>query len=101
MASRSQRRCGLATSASMTLISMFRTMPESYLARYFTQVAELPADTHLIAVEGDSTDDTRRRLAGHLARAQKSSDLVLHEHGGPHYGQVTDPNRFKTRARCK
>jgi len=83
------------------LISMFRTTPPSCLDRYFAQVAELPDDVHLIVVEGDSKDDTRERLQRHLSKAQRTSELVVHEHGGRHYGQVIDPERFRQRAGCK
>lgn len=85
----------------MTIISMFRSMPEAYLSRYFAQVSGLPGGAHIIAVEGDSADDTRARLRRHLERSGRSFDLVIHEHGGPHYGQVTDPERFRQRTGCK
>jgi hypothetical protein len=86
---------------NLTIISMFRTMSPSYMDRYFSQVAGLPADTHVISVEGDSADDTRARLRDHLICSGKPFTLVVHEHGGPHYGQVILLERFRQRAGCK
>jgi hypothetical protein len=68
-----------------------------HLPMYFSQVAALSAllqsaghTLHLIAVEGDSTDQTF-----HLLQRRLKTGLILRRsHGGPAWGSVDDPNRW-------
>lgn len=84
--------------------SAFRNSAGAQIARYFKQVKCL-ADTldrlghylHLVLVEGDSTDTTRKEL---LSSAEAfgyntSFDLVTRNHGGPEFGSTEHPERMK------
>jgi hypothetical protein len=74
----------------MILVSVFRDA-ESYLDRYINQVKALRQVTEVtvIVAEGDSTDDTYKRL-------QATDFAVLKvEHGGPAFGSVDHPVRWR------
>lgn len=67
-----------------------------YLDRYLAQVNALRRHVgpnhpvRVIAVEGDSVDDTREQLL-----RCEGFEVVKHDHGGPHFGSVEDPRRFE------
>lgn len=74
----------------MIIASVFRDSAE-YLERYVTQIKELREhlDVYVIAVEGDSTDDT-------WAMLRDTDFYVLKcEHGGPKYGSIDYPTRWR------
>jgi hypothetical protein len=72
------------------------------LDRYFAQVAQLQhalrGALRLILVEGDSTDDTWAQL--HRRCDGLDAVIVKREHGGPAYGSVDLPARWKQLAYC-
>lgn len=74
----------------MILASVFRDASD-YLDRYQDQVKALREHlpVHVVAVEGDSRDDTWRRL--------QSLDFysLKVEHGGPRYGSIDFPTRWR------
>ena len=76
----------------LVMASIFRNS-ESYLWRYFTQVAELREQmpVRLVVAEGDSTDNTYAELEAELG---KRDTLLKVDHGGPEYGSVDDENRW-------
>lgn len=90
--------------------SIFRNS-EPYLDRYFTQVASLTGwlagkdiETHLILVEGDSTDDTWRVLQergkflmSFIQNVSPGSEITLlkKDHGGPSFGSVDNDIRWR------
>lgn len=69
-----------------------------YLDRYFQQIDALrqlcPYGFRLIAVEGDSTDNTEQRLRELATRYQLPIQLVTCNHGGPWYGSVESKDRM-------
>jgi len=82
---------------NLILASMFRNSA-AYIDRYFAQAADLrrsfPA-LRLILVEGDSTDDTRRALLGHIHEGNwAGSEIVFRDHHGPAFGSVNVPQRW-------
>lgn len=87
---------------NVTLISCFRNA-ESYLNRYFNQVAELFADMSqndhemsLIWGEGDSIDNTLEQLRAFQALLPHRITLVDCTHGGrADYEGVINEQRFK------
>lgn len=95
---------------SVVICSIFRDS-ESYLDRYCGQVASLVGwlaggrvSTHLIWVEGDSSDNTygilQQRggfLSGIAGMYNTRCDLTLlkHDHGGPKFGSVEDDIRWR------
>lgn len=95
---------------SVAIASIFRNSAH-YLDRYAAQVAGLVGwlaglkiDTHLILVEGDSTDNTwallRERayfIASTAAMVGASCrvDLLQHNHGGPVFGSVDNDIRWR------
>lgn len=77
------------------LASVFRNS-SSYLARYVDQVkafreAVSPDSLHVIAVEGDSTDDTYNLLDD----ASDIDTLLTCEHGGPTFPSTIHPLRWR------
>ena len=94
----------------IAIASIFRNSVP-YLDRYVKQVADLSGhlcglgfDIHLIAAEGDSTDDTyeqlKRKLGYLYGRVQHVStgsqlSIIKAEHGGKAYGSVDNPFRWK------
>lgn len=74
----------------MILLSIFRNS-ERYLDRYISQVKALREleDVRVIAVEGDSTDDTYARLLDTDFTALKV------EHGGPFFESLNRPLRWR------
>lgn len=82
----------------IAVVSMFRTCSTTHVQRYWRQVEELaaaamPEPVRVVAVEGDSTNDTR----GMLRRYSNGVpwQLVIREHGGPHCGSVATPERMR------
>lgn len=74
----------------MILASVFRDSAE-YLERYVNQVKALREEmpVYVVAVEGDSTDDT-------WAMLQDTDFYVLKcEHGGPKFGSIDHPTRWR------
>lgn len=74
----------------MIVASVFRDS-ESYLGRYVAQIEALREhiDVYVIAVEGDSDDNTWKAL-------QDTDFYVLKaEHGGPRYGSIDYPTRWR------
>lgn len=71
-----------------------------YVERYMRQVRELAdhagagAEVRVIAVEGDSTDNTRRGLAVWAHTLGLELELLTHNHGLPRFGSVEDPTRM-------
>jgi hypothetical protein len=75
----------------MILASVWRNSA-SYINRYADQVAALREhhDVKVVAVEGDSTDDTYALLE------KQAFFHVLHcEHGGPFYNSENNPQRWR------
>lgn len=74
----------------MILASVFRNSSE-YLNRYQDQIEALRKHmpVHVVAVEGDSRDDTWRRLQSLDFYSLKA------EHGGPSYGSIDFPIRWR------
>lgn len=81
---------------TVTLISMMRnatSSPTPYLERYCEQVDALGEliDLQVVVAEGDSTDDT----FAYLMDAPEIDDVFKIDHGGPMFGSVDDPQRWK------
>lgn len=76
------------------LTSVFRDST-SYVQRYLQQVADLRAATttpiHVVAVEGDSEDDTYELLA----KSPEIDTLLVCEHGGQKWGSIDHPMRWR------
>lgn len=73
-----------------------------YLPWFFVQLRglrnALAARGHtlrMIVVEGDSTDDTWALLRAEVQDAGLTADLVQHHHGGPPFGSVEHPERWR------
>lgn len=88
---------------NVTVLSAFRDAT-AYLGRYFDQVTMLNAlladrgDTlTLVLAEGDSSDGTEWLLDRLVTGFAPSLRIVpvKHEHGGPRYGSIEHPQRFK------
>lgn len=74
--------------------SIFRDA-EQYVPRYFEQIDRLRDvvdDVRLVICEGDSDDDTFDALAD---RITASDYLIKFDHGGPKYGSVDNPDRWR------
>lgn len=72
----------------------------SRLSRYFDQISDLrsalPEDSfRVVAVEGDSTDNTRAQLDLLSRRHHLDLTLIDCSHGGPDYGSTESPQRMK------
>lgn len=70
------------------------------LREYFARVQALKAawpqhTIRVIAVEGDSTDDTRERLGYEAAQWNINCDVRTCNHGGPVFGSVETLTRFQ------
>lgn len=85
---------------NITVGSIFRTSTE-YIDRYVDQVYRFanskymhPHGLNIIAVEGDSTDDTRATLARELMGSHLNYILKKADHGGPDFGKVDDSRRW-------
>lgn len=81
----------------IAVVSLFRSCSRAHVTRYFAQIEELARSTteavRVVAVEGDSVNDTREMLSslnGHVA-----VEVVVREHGGPWYGSVDTPERMR------
>lgn len=86
---------------NVTILSAFRDAT-AYIDRYFTQIDSLACllskrgdSLSLVLGYGDSTDDTDAHL--YEAACSRGVDVLLIEvsHGGPHFGSIEDPTRFK------
>lgn len=85
----------------VTIISAFRNAVGPQIDRYFCQMEALDTlltqrgDTlTLLLGYGDSTDGTGEALFE--AAADSIGALLIHvSHGGPHFGSIEDPQRFK------
>lgn len=86
---------------NVTVSSLFRNADrDGKIARYFARVDALDAALtargdrlHLILSTGDNVDGTQAALAAGLSG--RSADLVRLDHGGPYYGSVVEPDRFR------
>lgn len=85
----------------ITVCSALRSAT-SYLTRYFVQVDILRrnlakrGDTlSLVLGEGDHADDTRAMLPGWVESLGLDAEIVACDHGGPAFGPVVDPQRFR------
>jgi hypothetical protein len=94
----------------IAIASMFRNS-SSYIDHYAGQIADLTGwlvgrgyDIHLIAAEGDSSDDTWEKLNARLAYVMgrityiaKDSKLTIFkaEHGGPVFGSIENTQRWR------
>lgn len=85
---------------NVTILSIFRNAV-IYLERYFEQMDGLQAslhergDTlHLLLGYGDSIDGTGAALWDECSN-RFSAHLVDVSHGGPHYGSIEHPDRFR------
>lgn len=81
-----------------TLCSIMRDSAH-YTDLYFRQVGllqETRPGLRVIIGEGDSTDETRKRLAD----APACVDVIDVSHGGPNYGSVDNPKRWDLIAGC-
>ena len=81
----------------VVVASVFRNAAH-YVERYFRQLEALSAegfDVECVIAEGDSYDDTWGELERWLTPQDK---LVKAEHGGPSYGSIDHPDRWKQMA---
>jgi hypothetical protein len=86
---------------NVTVSSLFRNADrDGKIERYFDRVDALEAALtargdrlHLILSTGDNVDGTQDALAARLTG--RLAALVRLDHGGPYYGSVTDPDRFR------
>lgn len=85
----------------VTICSPFRdseAIIDAYMDRLIRmQVEAMPVRFRRIFVEGDSVDDTWRKLMT-WATNDISTKFVKCDTGAPHYGSVVDPERFRTLA---
>lgn len=84
----------------IVVVSAFRNM-STRINAYYQQVHALQQhvgaehEISVVAVEGDSIDDTERELV-HLAELwQLELDLVKHEHGQRMFGSTEEPERLE------
>lgn len=87
---------------TLAIVSFFRNSAvRGHLGRFFEQVISLRtalSTTHtvkLIAVEGDSTDQTRDALAHLALHHNVNMDLVIREHGQRWFDSTEEPERLK------
>lgn len=80
----------------VTIVSPFRQNGGGYVDDYFTRAYQLTGPERLrwIVVEGDSTDDTCRRLI-HYGIHDKRVQLVKCDVNKPRYGSEVNPERFR------
>jgi len=79
----------------LVVASIFRNAAH-YVERYFRQLEALSdegsMDVTVVVAEGDSQDDTY----GEIERWITPNDVLLKaDHGGPHYGSIDHPGRWK------
>lgn len=85
---------------NIVIVSLFRNM-STRINAYFQQVRALQDHVgpdhpvQVIAVEGDSHDDTERELGKFAELWQVPLELVKHDHGGPEFGSTEDPERLE------
>lgn len=84
----------------IVIVSAFRQM-SGRINRYFRQAHALQAhvgDDHsvrVVAVEGDSTDETDRELVSMAELWQMPLQLVKHDHGKPWFGSTEAADRLE------
>lgn len=87
----------------VAVISFFRNSESrGQLSRFLAQVAELQRglkddgyNMRLIAVEGDSVDDTKAKLVERCSRARIPLTLVDGSHGLREFGSTEEPDRLE------
>lgn len=86
---------------NFTVLSSFRNAT-TYLDRYFKQVEGLAHALqargdllNVVAVYGDSTDGTPEDLFERACFSGLGVLLLESNHGGPHYGSIVHPDRFR------
>lgn len=89
---------------NVCVASAFRNAPQPQVQRWVNQVHRLHDamtghTVRCVAVEGDSTDDTRFHLFNHLDIASHYQenfkwDIVTCNHGGPVFGSTESPDRM-------
>lgn len=87
---------------NLAIASAFRnSSSRNHLTRWLTQVAALQTRLNMdghrlraIAVEGDSTDDTRAQLLAGAARHSIALTLLTCDLGTPHFPSTEDPVRL-------
>lgn len=84
--------------ASVVIGSLFRdSSSRGHLDRYIRQVenANWPGPVRVIAMHGDSTDDTLERLMQWQKTSERIKVTILHEDTGtPLWGSIVKPERF-------
>jgi hypothetical protein len=87
---------------NIVLGSAFRNSSGHHMQRYFGQVDQLVShlrmlgwNLRLIAVEGDSVDQTRKDLQTFATAVGVPIQIVVRNHGGPEYGSTEAPERMK------
>jgi hypothetical protein len=85
---------------NLAILSFFRNSGANGQARRFLrQAVELrnawPGNTRLIAVHGDSVDNTKEELTLGKTFFKLNMDLVEANHGGPTFGSIESEARFK------
>ena len=93
---------------NVTVISAFRNS-EAYIDRYFQQIDRLAnllakrkpyTRLNLVLGYGDSTDGTGEILF-EAAADSIGAHLLDVSHGGPHFGSIEHPQRFRQLALCR
>lgn len=85
---------------NIVVVSAFRNMG-ARIQQYFRQVHALQQHVgvehpvRVIAVEGDSDDDTERDLGRMAELWQVPLELVKHDHGKRHFGSTEEPERLE------
>lgn len=80
----------------MIVISFFRNASANgQVQRFMARVARLPDVSRLVAVHGDSTDDTPSALERWAGEYGVNVQLVERSHGGPVWGSVEDAKRLQ------
>lgn len=83
----------------VAIVSIFRNSANGQTQRFLTQVAGLqklwPGTLRVIAVHGDSTDQTAESLGIWAQRFQIDLELIERSHGGPVFGSTEHPERLR------
>ena len=80
----------------MTVLCSIMRDSSSYVDRYMDQALNLAAHhgpVKVVIAEGDSTDDTYARLREY--RTFTGLNVLKVEHGGPYYGSIDNPLRWR------
>lgn len=88
--------------ANVTILSCFRNAAGAQIARYFAQIDSLVCllskrgDTlQLVLGYGDSDDGTEADLYEEASHRMIETVLLGVDHGGPHFGSIEHPERFR------